>query len=115
MMQDEIDQHARMGRSTDTMRMPALMKRIQVMRIALFIDQDEIEMAQELLKEMSSLDYTLQCQEKDTEMILHSLISIVEKGTAEGEQSLLKAQKLARELDSSYEHRQWMLFPQFSL
>lgn len=38
MLQDEIDQHARFGRSTDTMRMPALMKRIQVMRIALFID-----------------------------------------------------------------------------
>ena len=115
MLQDEIDQHARFGRSTDTMRMPALMKRIQVMRIALFIDQDEIELAQQLLKEMSSLEYTLQNQEKDTEMILSSLISIVEKGTAEGEQALLKAQKLAKELDSSYEYRQWMLFPQFSL
>lgn len=88
MLDDEKESHQRLNRSSDTMRMPALVKRIQIMRIALFIDQGEMELASDLLREMKSLDYSLKDQEKDTEMILHSLISIVEKNTEEGHQSL---------------------------
>ena len=61
-----------------------------------------------MLKQFRESEFSELNNEKDIEMIVHSLYSILAGETEEGQKSVEKAKKLARDVDMKYEMKQWL-------
>ena len=73
------------------------------MQCAWLIDQDQTEYAKQILKQFKDEEFDEVMQEKDIEMVVHSLYGILEGNTEEGQQSVAKAKKLLQDFGGKYE------------
>ena len=82
------------------------------MQCAWLIDQDKVDEARQILIQFKEDKFCDVNQEKDIEMVVHSLYGIIAEETRDGNKSIKTAQALLKDFGGKYEQRQWLRLPQ---
>ena len=81
------------------------------MRCAWLIDQNRVEEAQLILEPFRKDAFSDENEEKDVEMVVHSLFGLLNERSEQGQASMQRAQALISDLGVKYEHKQWLRLP----